>query len=266
MDTALLAFDIDGLEKDRLVRPFEARRWMQALDGVLSRILSNLGRVSSCFSGETSSDPANPMPPLLLLPIAYDARYARMDQVLVHAPGGFDESFIMALHNVRQVAVREWASVLTVLVDIGHKEEFLQKVEHFGISNVWQSVTPCLLFEARKSPSFGDLEPVLRSELAARGFPWYSRVEIALEPGRFASLEELRKTEDEEATRQFLSSVWDVNLDADEWMFGLRLYFDEPVRGPMVLGVGGRHGMGQFLPAPTNTGLPVPHADGEVRR
>ncbi|HRI72140.1 MAG TPA: hypothetical protein PK156_48235 [Polyangium sp.] len=260
MDTALLAFDVDGLHQGRLVRPFEAKKWMEALDDMLSRIVAKLGRPSKCFLGKTDLDQTSPPPSVLLLPIAHDARYARVDQVLVHAPGGFDEVAIAALRELRYIEIKDRAAVVTVLVHIGKKYELGQTFDHFAVSNVWQSVTPCFLFEDQKSPNLGDLEPVLCAELAEHGFPPYSQLEIAVKPGRFAPVAAIRETTNPEETLQTLSAVWDAGDPDDDgklkWRLGFRLHFDEPVRGPMVLGFGARHGMGQFLP--TNAGRPSP--------
>ncbi len=258
MDTALLAFDVDGLHHGRLVRPFDALVWMQALDATLARLSSKEGQLSSCFKATPMGEAAAPTPhTLLLLPISHDARHARVDHVLVHAPDGFDDCDIKALKQLRRIELNSESSVMVVLVDIGNKAEFLDKVEHFGTSDVWHSVMPLVLFDDGQSSSFDAIEHRVCSELEQHGLPRCSKLQVAIERGRFLSIAALQDALASGVVFNGFQPALDVvHGEKSEPirgrgtpLFGLRLGFNGPVQGPIVLGQWARYGMGQFLPA-----------------
>jgi hypothetical protein len=142
MDTALLAFDVDGLHRGRLIRAFDAMMWMEALDAALAQLCMQYGSTTSCFSAKESEPTPKPTPTpheLLLMPIAHDARHARVDHVLIYAPRGFDPVALKALERIRQVERRGEPPATIVLLETGRKSAFRDKVEHFGKSKVWQS-------------------------------------------------------------------------------------------------------------------------------
>ncbi len=257
MDTALLAFDVDGLHTGRLLRPFEALVWMQALDAMLARLSCQDGQKSSCFTASPMDNNASPAPhQLLLLPISHDARHARVDHILVHAPGGFDECVVKALKQLRRIVLDNQASVVVVLVDIGTKDEFMDKVEHFGASDVWQSITPIVLFEDGRSDGLDAIEYHAHKELELHGLSACSKVEVAIERGRFLSIAAFRNALSRGVVSMELQQAWDIAHGENPVptrgrgmpIFGLRLRFDRLVRGPIVLGQWARYGMGQFLP------------------
>ena len=257
IDTALLAFDVDGLHHGRLLRPFDALAWMQAFDKELARLACQDGHLASCFAAKQMGDAVAPAPhSLLLIPISHDARHARVDHVLVHAPGGFDEFVIKALKQVRRIGLDGQTSVMVVLVDIGNKNEFLDKVEHFGASDVWQSITPIVLLDDLQSPGLQAIEQRVSEELELHGLPQCSRVEVAIERGRFVSIAAFRNALLRGVVSIELQQAWDAVLGKSPEstrgrgtpLFGLRLRFEDLVRGPILMGQWARYGMGQFLP------------------
>lgn len=256
MDTALLAFDVDGLHQRRLLRPFDALAWMEALESTLADLVVKHGEESACFKTNTSDEPARPAPhSAIFLPISHDARRARLDQVLIHAPQGFDPGARMALDKLRQIE-GPFGSATVILVDLGDKAEFTDRVEHFRQSKVWQSVTPVIAFQPAMEETNAAFERQLRAELRIQGFPACSRIEVALDRGRFVTLDEFEASTGQRAGSAIAPESNRISSDIANReesavrspVFGLKLEFDEMVQGPLALGRWARHGMGQFLP------------------
>ena len=250
VDTALLAFDIDGLENQRLAHPVDALVWMKALDATLARVATRNGRKSACFAANVPGD-ADHAPPdaLIFFPISHDARHARIDHVLVHAPKGFDAAAIDALKRLKQVKNGKHTPVIVVLVDIGPKSQFAGTVEHFGSSFVWQSKTP---FVVDSSASLTTIESIVREELSEKGHSPCVSIEVEVSPGRYQSIAALREGSNSTASIatciDFPRRGSSKSSDFDGLMCRLRLRFDTLVHGPMALGRWARYGMGQFLP------------------
>lgn len=230
---------------------------MQALDMKLARLSLRNGQLSPCFTALQVYGTTGPTPhKLFLLPISHDARHARVDHLLIHAPGGFDEPVITSLKQLRCVELERQSSVTVVLIDIGSKNEFVDKVEHFGTSNVWQSIMPIVLFDDGQSQGLDAIESRVLGELGVHGLPACSKVEVAIERGRFISIVAFRNAISRGAVSMELQEAWDAVHGENPGsirghgvpIFGLRLRFDQPVRGPLVLGQWARYGMGQFLP------------------
>jgi hypothetical protein len=258
MDTALLAFDVDGLHQGRLLRPFDALAWMEALELTLAHLMTKHGAESSCFTSNISDDISGPIPhSTFFFPISHDARRARLDQVLIHAPRCFDEGARIALDKLRQIE-GPFGAASVVLIDLGHKADFTEKVEHFRRSKVWRSITPVVSFQPAKDEDeegnvFADH---LRADLRMQGFPPCSRIDVAVDRGRFIAIDEFEASRTRgigsliapESNRMTISSVNRQENTATSPVFGLRLEFDETVQGPLALGRWARYGMGQFLP------------------
>ncbi len=247
MDTALLAFDVDGLNRGLLLRPFDALVWMEALADTLARLGSEGGGASACFTSQTTDDPrADRRVQSLLLPISHDASRARVDHVLVHVPAGFDDRAIFALERLRHVERKGAASVVAVLVDLGKQADFEKKVPHFGTSSVWRSVTPFVPAKSLQSNSSRALESHVQSELVQWGLPEAASMEIEIEGGKFAPVTAIAVAPHGPKSSQGRSgSSGRLTLTASHC---LRLRFERPVRGPITLGFGSRFGMGQFVP------------------
>jgi hypothetical protein len=255
MDTALLAFDVDGLHQGRLVRPFDALAWMEALDAALARLVLDQGASSSCFVMKTAEEPLGPTPhSTLFLPISHDARHARVDHVLIHAPSGFDKAARKALEKLWQIEGTQGTATI-FLVDVGPKKDFEDKVEHFGQSKVWQSKNPFVSFLPDRDIPAKVFEQQVRTELTLHGFPRCTTIDVAIERGRFGAL-----CADEKAKMSAIASQFKPDpvrfptmppgssTDASPSGFSLRLQFEDNVAGPIALGRWARHGMGQFLP------------------
>lgn len=259
MDTALLAFDVDGLHQGRLLRPFDALAWMEALESTLAHLTTKHGAESSCFISKISDDISGPAPhSTLFFPISHDARRARLDQVLIHAPRGFDDGARIALDKLRQIE-GPFGSATVVLVDLGHKADFTEKVEHFRRSKVWRSITPVISFQPATDEDDEErnvFEDYLRAELRLQGFPPCSRIDVAVDRGRFIAIDEFETPGTRgigalvapESNRMTTNNVNRQESATASPVFGLRLEFDETVQGPLALGRWARYGMGQFLP------------------
>jgi CRISPR-associated protein Csb2 len=256
MDTALLAFDVDGLHQGRLLRPFDALVWMEALETELARFLLDNGTTSSLFTTNGSGDVHDPAPhSTLFFPIAHDARRARLDHILVHAPRGFDAEACNALNKLRQIK-GPIGSATVILIDLGPKAEFAEKVDYFHQSKVWQSITPVVPYRMahdRTGPSF---EQQVRNELALHGLPTCSSIEVGVERGRFIAIDkfEASSTQNEginvarDLVRPAIADFNPIENASTLPVFGLKLEFEELVHGPLALGRWARYGMGQFLP------------------
>jgi len=256
MDTALLAFDVDGLHQGRLLRPFDALLWMEALEATLARQVLDNGSGPSCFITNTSKDVSDPAPhSMFFLPISHDARRARLDQVLIHAPNGFDPGACSALRKLRQIDSPLGAATV-VLVDLGLKADFTDKVDHFCKSKVWQSTTPVVSFVEATDGAHQTFEQQIRNELLIHGLPPCTGIDVFIDRGRF-----LRFNKFQEVLKQTGGSTFpadsgtfaavDPNRPSETNtppVFGLRLQFNEFVQGPLALGQWARYGMGQFLP------------------
>lgn len=257
VDTALFAFDIDGLENQRLVRPMDALIQMRALDAALARLSAQNGRASTCFTasevqGETSSV-ANSM---FFLPISHDARYARVDHVLIHAPQGFDAQAIEAFKRLRKIDQETQSPVIVVLVDIGPKAQFEGTFEQLCSSSTWRSKTPFVMNNLEHPISPAMVESAVQKELKTREGLSCVSVEIALASGRYQSVSEFRQSNDQKLDEPDFAGAFapftyeDVSAPSQctRMMCNLRLRFETPVSGPLALGAWSRYGMGQFLP------------------
>lgn len=257
MDTALLAFDVDGLHQGRLLRPFDALSWMEALESTLERLVPKQGGGSSCFIANKADEPRGPTPhSTLFLPISHDARRARLDQVLIHSPRGFDAEARAALAKLRQIE-GPFGVAMVILVELGPKAEFVDKVDHFRQSKVWQSVTPIVSFLSAAEEMNNGFEHHLRAELIMHGFPPCSRIDVLTDRGRYAKIEKFEEAlvasvgglVGPESARTAMNVADQEQKAFKPPVFGLRLEFDEMVQGPLALGRWARYGMGQFLPA-----------------
>ncbi len=257
VDTALLAFDVDGLENQRLVRPMDALIHMRALDAALARLSAQDGRASTCFTarevqGETSPTAHS----MFFLPISHDPRYARVDHVLIHAPQGFDAPAIEAFKRLRRIELETQSPVIVVLVDIGPKAQFEGTFEHLCSSSTWQSKTPFVINNLEHPISPATVESAVRKELKTREGLSCVSVEIALASGRYQSVSESRQSKDQRLDEPDFAQVFapftydDVSAPSQctRMMCNLRLRFETPVSGPLALGAWSRYGMGQFLP------------------
>lgn len=250
MDTALLAFDVDGLHHGRLLRPFDALVWMEALEAALARLAMDDHRSSRCFLAKQDESAVTDAPhSVFMLPISHDARHARVDHVLIHAKNGFDDGAMHALKRLRQIHRPGHDSVVVVLVDIDRKDGFCDKVEHFGTSTVWQNVTPFVSFDEAHGMNLEGVESAVATELEQYGLPSYSKLEIAAERGGFLELSAYRRAlEQGTIIDSAPHPVAFPASDPKQIHLQLRLRFDKPVQGPIALGRWARYGMGLFLP------------------
>ena len=119
-------------------------------------------------------------------------------------------------------------------------------------ARVWESVTPFVLPRFLKSQGKDTAEGQVQAELASRGLPAADRVEWDQELKR-----ELRHF-----VRRRAHGGVPPKVDAG---YGLRLWFREPIRGPLLLGYASHYGLGLFRACVTTPQI-IPTADREDAR
>lgn len=161
--------------------------------------------------------------------------FRRVDHVLVWSPGGLSPTVVKQLSGR---ALKVWAKNLPDqrLDCLGLTDRFdeLPPLPQLGTSRHWVSLTPFVPSRFLKRSGRNGLEGQVVAELAWRGLPAPVRVEVDERP----------------MWRHFRCSRQDEGKGPPQrrW-FGLRLVFNEPVRGPLLLGYGSHFGLGQFVAA-----------------
>lgn len=158
----------------------------------------------------------------------------RIDHVLVHAGDGLDGNSLRALDRIARLWHHEGSEWQVLLERFGQKEDF-RDLTYMGSSDTWESVTPYLYPWFRKRHF--DAEEQIRRECRERGLPEpeLERLTAVRIKGRdrrpvhfhrFRSRRDLRQPDTQ-------GSFW-------------RLFFPEPVVGPLALGFGCHYGLGVF--------------------
>jgi len=181
-----------------------------------------------------------------------------LDHIMVYIPGGISEEAQKVLTRLRRLWGAGGHDIFTVLVGMGHPEEYggmhvsKGRTPQLGSSRVWVSRTPFMLLRHPKMSRSGQPkmrenglhidgpEEQLRRELMARGFPDPVRVDLVSHvrvKGKNLYWQNFR--------RQRTSGG---GQPAGSAGYGFRLTFAEPVRGPLCLGYGCHFGLGQFVP------------------
>lgn len=192
------------------------------------------GRSSSVFSGRTDGAIRRDQHQHAHY-LAFPEGAARIDHLLIWAPGGFDPGDVAALSDLRELHGRDMPKPLPVaLTALGHPET-LTLPRMLGPSRVWQSLTPFGLTRHPKRRGGQVIDgpaDQLRRELALRGcFPEPEAVELVR--GSWLQFRRARPG----ASR----------LEAPNAV-GLRVVFAEEVGGPIALGALSHFGLGVFEP------------------
>ena len=179
-----------------------------------------------------------------VVPLDLDAD-GRLDHILIHAPMGLGDDAQRAIRTLRRTWTKGGAGDLQLAV-VGYGPlDMLRRLQHPldqqilsllgppGGALVWESVTPFVAPRFLKRRGRNTLAGQVNAELASRGLPPAKKVEV-----------------DVGLTRRLRHHVrcrrragGPPPADAG---YGLRLTFDEPLRGPLLLGYASHFGLGRF--------------------
>lgn len=180
-----------------------------------------------------------------VLPIDVDGN-GRIEEVCVYASMGFDERAVETIGGL----TRLWGSsghdvhvrlaTLGTLEMHGGVERERGEIDRFAAGTVWESRTPFVPIRHPKTRGGVELdthEDQVRAELASRALPLPARIESIERCGFPAGLAWYRFQRERKKGG---------GARARYGARGFRLHFDEPVRGPILLGYGAHFGLGQF--------------------
>lgn len=161
-----------------------------------------------------------------------DAEGPRIDRLLVWAPEGFRPAEVEALAGLSYLSMHGVPERMPVALATLANDTDLDLHPVTGASRSWQSLTPFGLVrhpKMRRGALLDAPEGQVRRELARRGLP--EPEEVTLERG---SWHRFRSHKAGQSRLQRTS------------VFGVRLRFAEPVRGPIALGAFSHFGLGLF--------------------
>lgn len=280
VDTALLAISSDTANGEALPRFVDSLVRAERLHAELVSASSWDGEEPSpCLTGKaTSGKPLRGHQHSHLLPLCLEgaevASEKRLDHFLVFAPMGFDEGALAAVRRLRET--RRKANVpklFLTLAGLGQLHDFEHLVRHVRRAASWVSATPFVPPRHLKPRGANSLEGQVRAELASRGLPMPTALEVEIERGserEYADLDTFwqlwrQRTPTVALSAEAANSSPSPRLST-RWRhfrrerirdnrrppvaagFGLRLVFDEPVRGPIALGYASHFGLGVFEP------------------
>lgn len=163
----------------------------------------------------------------------------RLDHVLLWAPMGFSEVAESAIRSVR----RTWTKgddrpLIVTLAGVGRREELGDDLApELHQARSWVSRTPFVPPRHLKRRRH-TLEDQVQAELESRGFPRATSVAVS---------------SPRDAWREGFQRFVRVRRDPQRRppstaFFRIRLEFETPIRGPLLLGYGSHFGMGLFSP------------------
>jgi len=279
VDTALLAISSDTANGEALPALTDAVRRAEMMHRTLVSDASKHGvGPLSCLTGKDSmQQPLSGHRHAHIIPLALDGGPTRIDHFLVHAPMGFDPAALVALRRARKTYAKNLPTLFLTLAGLGQRRDFEQLVPHVGRAISWLSATPFVPPRHLKPRGANSLEGQIRAELESRRLPMPASIEVEIERGDQREYAELSAfwslwrhraptvalgaggTVDS-APSPRLSTRWrhfrrerarDNRRPPVAAGFGLRLVFDQPVRGPIALGYASHFGLGLFRPEST---------------
>lgn len=191
---------------------------------------------SPTFSGRQGMTPRNDQHRHTHYLSLADGSGPRIDRLVVWAPEGFHRAEVEALAGITYISMHTIPERLpTALAALGTTDE-LDLRALTGPARTWRSITPFGLVRHPKTKR-GELrdtpEEQVCKELEHRGFP--KPKEIVPEPGSW------HRFRSHKAGQSRLQSTS---------VYGIRLRFGEPVRGPIALGSFSHFGLGLFIHPP----------------
>jgi CRISPR-associated protein Csb2 len=195
---------------------------------------ANEGAVSRTFSGRNASRPRDDQHRHAHYLSGPDGESRRIDNLYIWAPEGFGPAEIAALASLTHIRLREPPEPLRCgLAALGETSELVLP-RLIGPARSWKSLTPFGLVrhpKRRNGRVVDSPEDQVRRELSYRGFE--GQVEVTLEKGSW---------------HRFRSSKAGSSRLERASLTGVRLLFDEPVRGPISLGALAHYGLGLMKP------------------
>lgn len=185
-----------------------------------------------------------------ILPLDLDGD-GHLDHIILWAPMGFNDHDQDSVHALRQTFTKGGIGPLRLAVaGAGNLSDLTGLPGVFGdglrailgshaSSTLWRSLTPFVPARHLKKRGRNTIEGQIAAELAARGFPLPSDVQV-IDPH-----------EDESARRHrhFVRSRRHGPAAPIDCGFTLALRFQIPIRGPVCLGYGSHFGLGLFISA-----------------
>jgi CRISPR-associated protein Csb2 len=237
-DTALYALASDARGRDVLP---PMTRALPQLELIHRGLLSKVGDVycAELAGRDEAGAPLGGHRHAQLVPLDLDDD-GHLDHVLVHAPMGFGAEAQRALRALRSAYTKGQASPLFVtLVGLGARGEFVRfdqrPLPELAESSCWESRTPFVPPRHLKSARHS-LEDQVQAELASRGLPAATRVELL--------------ERDELVLRGFHRFVRERGHPRRPppapRFFGLRLTLERAAPGPLSLGYAAHFGLGLF--------------------
>ncbi|HEX4417300.1 MAG TPA: type I-U CRISPR-associated protein Csb2 [Kofleriaceae bacterium] len=180
-----------------------------------------------------------------------------VDHVLVHARGGFDELAVRALQQLRKVWGHGGHDLMLALIGLGQLEDFgttRRDAHRLGLSpligpregaRVWESHTPFVpprYTKRRRGTVIDSPEDQVRALLAKLG----RETEVSISAIAPAELSAPCASKPADWYRFHLERKGG-GARGGHRSFGFRLTFAQPVLGPIALGYGAHHGLGQFV-------------------
>ncbi len=182
-----------------------------------------------------------------LLPLDLDGD-AHLDHILVWAPMGLDSAAQAAVRAVRKTYMKGGVGELRVALSAAGSLKDLRSTPGPGgdalrrtlsLSSVWQSATPFVPPRHVKNGGRNTLVGQVQAELASRGLPAASHVEV-LAP----DVDGVR------ALRHFVRVRRFGPPPPADLGFAVRVVFDAQIVGPLCLGYGSHFGLGRFTAEP----------------
>ncbi len=224
------------------------------------------GAASPVLSGrDPSGSPLQGHRHAYYLPLDTDGD-GRLDHLLVYAPAGFDRQELRALAGLRQVpwgdsaalrSMDESRKLKVLLLGTYRKSDLAGGSPVTGKAAVWRSFTPYVLtrypktyrdgrqkLNSRGEQADGPEDQVRREWEKLRetdpGLPAIKSINQV--PARSAGGRKVRWLDFQTRKTRGRGTTTGISC-------GLQVEFEQPVTGPLALGYGCHHGLGQFIPA-----------------
>jgi len=211
------------------------------------------------LAGQRDGAPLRGHQHLHVLPLCLEYRHGRLtiDHVLLWIPGGgFGAQHQRAVLSTSTIEAHNLPSAALSCVGAGEARELERLVPSLGTGTVWQTITPFVPPRFLKRGGRNALLGQIQAELASRGLPAASQVQLEVVRPGGVRLWVDAGTWDARAIERRSPRFRHFRIERDKdgrgpkqrLAFVLRLHFDEPIRGPVCLGYGSHFGLGQLGP------------------
>jgi len=215
-------------------------------------LVSALGRGESVVSGneivgrDAARKPLEGHQHLHILPLDLDDDQ-HLDHVLLWAPGGLGERAMGAIREVRKTWAKKLPDLRVAFAGSGSLESFrpLNPVLESIVGNaslVWESLTPFVPPRFLKPHGKNSLEGQVQAELASRGLPLATKIEMIERDLTLAR-----------GYRHFVRERSNPRGPARDTWFALRIELEQPIGTPLTLGHASHFGLGLFRAASAPT-------------